>query len=125
MVYALGPEYREGLSLWFFFFSSRRRHTRYIGDWSSDVCSSDLVSAVGSNARGAHGLSGSFCLPEPGPVRGRCDELRHIRRDVAVVGGGRRTERHVKDRKSVVERNSPATSSWPPLRTALRSDPAS
>src|SRR5436189_93332 len=25
----------------FFFFSSRRRHTRYIGDWSSDVCSSD------------------------------------------------------------------------------------
>src|SRR5437763_17212450 len=27
----------------FFFFSSRRRHTRYIGDWSSDVCSSDLV----------------------------------------------------------------------------------
>src|SRR5437762_5984998 len=28
-----------------FFFSSRRRHTRYIGDWSSDVCSSDLVVA--------------------------------------------------------------------------------
>src|SRR5437762_12328144 len=27
-----------------FFFSSRRRHTRYIGDWSSDVCSSDLRS---------------------------------------------------------------------------------
>src|SRR5437762_130355 len=27
----------------FFFISSRRRHTRYIGDWSSDVCSSDLV----------------------------------------------------------------------------------
>src|SRR5437762_5184731 len=26
-----------------FFFSSRRRHTRYIGDWSSDVCSSDLA----------------------------------------------------------------------------------
>src|SRR5437762_13154420 len=29
----------------FFFFSSRRRHTRYIGDWSSDVCSSDLDSS--------------------------------------------------------------------------------
>src|SRR5436189_4515865 len=28
-----------------FFFSSRRRHTRYIGDWSSDVCSSDLASS--------------------------------------------------------------------------------
>src|SRR5437867_9757852 len=27
----------------FFFFSSRRRHTRSYGDWSSDVCSSDLM----------------------------------------------------------------------------------
>src|SRR6266542_221312 len=27
----------------FFFFSSRRRHTRCYRDWSSDVCSSDLV----------------------------------------------------------------------------------
>src|SRR5574341_1934755 len=26
----------------FFFFSSRRRHTRLVGDWSSEVCSSDL-----------------------------------------------------------------------------------
>src|SRR2546430_5119360 len=28
----------------FFFFSSRRRHTRFDCDWSSDVCSSDLGS---------------------------------------------------------------------------------
>src|SRR5256885_9692042 len=28
----------------FLFFSSRRRHTRLQGDWSSDVCSSDLAS---------------------------------------------------------------------------------
>src|SRR3712207_9317586 len=27
----------------YFFFSSRRRHTRYWRDWSSDVCSSDLI----------------------------------------------------------------------------------
>src|SRR5690348_18266282 len=26
-----------------FFFSSRRRHTSWTGDWSSDVCSSDLI----------------------------------------------------------------------------------
>src|SRR5437763_7646134 len=32
--------------IFFFFFSSRRRHTRYIGDWSSDVCSSDLDPAA-------------------------------------------------------------------------------
>src|SRR5215467_8337225 len=33
---------RERIFL-FFFFSSRRRHTRLQGDWSSDVCSSDLA----------------------------------------------------------------------------------
>src|SRR3989454_5658708 len=41
--------------LMFFFFSSRRRHTRLQGDWSSDVCSSDLVklglAGVASEAR--------------------------------------------------------------------------
>ena len=36
------------LFFFFFFFSSRRRHTRYIGDWSSDVCSSDLGFRCGS-----------------------------------------------------------------------------
>src|SRR3712207_7168943 len=35
----------------FVFFSSRRRHTRYWRDWSSDVCSSDLLLCL---------LSGSF-----------------------------------------------------------------
>src|SRR2546430_3991494 len=30
------------ISIVFFFFSSRRRHTRFDCDWSSDVCSSDL-----------------------------------------------------------------------------------
>src|SRR2546426_6579962 len=31
-----------------FFFSSRRRHTRLQGDWSSDVCSSDLAAPASS-----------------------------------------------------------------------------
>src|SRR5438874_6306702 len=30
-----------GIGLWLIFFSSRRRHTRSLRDWSSDVCSSD------------------------------------------------------------------------------------
>src|SRR2546430_8660080 len=30
----------------FFFFSSRRRHTRFDCDWSSDVCSSDLAARL-------------------------------------------------------------------------------
>src|SRR5947199_6338493 len=37
----------------FFFFSSRRRHTRCLSDWSSDVCSSDLFESWGSR----HGFS--------------------------------------------------------------------
>src|SRR5256885_12600834 len=44
-----------------FFFSSRRRHTRLQGDWSSDVCSSDL------------GIDGSLIqgiLPGEGPLAG-------------------------------------------------------
>src|SRR3712207_5335613 len=40
-----------------FFFSSRRRHTRYWRDWSSDVCSSDLT-IVGAGAIG--GTVGAF-----------------------------------------------------------------
>src|SRR5438045_9144573 len=34
------------LSFLFFFFSSRRRHTRCLSDWSSDVCSSDLNASL-------------------------------------------------------------------------------
>src|SRR5256885_9522908 len=46
---------------YFFFFSSRRRHTRLQGDWSSDVCSSDLRRSGG---RRVHALS-------QGPFLGR------------------------------------------------------
>src|SRR5256885_11982062 len=35
-----GPDFAQ---IDIFFFSSRRRHTRLQGDWSSDVCSSDLT----------------------------------------------------------------------------------
>src|SRR3712207_4272987 len=35
----------------FFFFSSRRRHTRYWRDWSSDVCSSDLKPVLEDDGR--------------------------------------------------------------------------
>src|SRR3712207_9190428 len=36
----------------FFFFSSRRRHTRYWRDWSSDVCSSDLTTTASGTSGG-------------------------------------------------------------------------
>src|SRR5256885_4565921 len=37
------PSIERGARCGVFFFSSRRRHTRLQGDWSSDVCSSDLA----------------------------------------------------------------------------------
>src|SRR3712207_5880668 len=45
-----------------FFFSSRRRHTRYWRDWSSDVCSSDLARP------GFERLVASLCAGHVGAV---------------------------------------------------------
>src|SRR5690606_40805229 len=38
------------------FFSSRRRHTRFSRDWSSDVCSSDLIGDPGLDSETANRL---------------------------------------------------------------------
>src|SRR5207248_8511476 len=46
----------------FFFFSSRRRHTRSYGDWSSDVCSSDLTRIIGAIIM-VHGDDQGLVLP--------------------------------------------------------------
>src|SRR5260370_18554798 len=45
----------------FFFFSSRRRHTRFKYDWSSDVCSSDLIRQEPIH----HNLKSPSLKPEP------------------------------------------------------------
>src|SRR5438034_11673569 len=47
-----------------FFFSSRRRHTRSLCDWSSDVCSSDLVVAR-TQGHAAEALAGAAVLTPP------------------------------------------------------------
>src|SRR3989454_6614108 len=47
----------------FFFFSSRRRHTRLQGDWSSDVCSSDLRTSHDSYERIGHLLDRVHIVP--------------------------------------------------------------
>src|SRR5437879_13053887 len=65
----------------FFFFSSRRRHTRYIGDWSSDVCSSDLGNDGRSRAIARRDFlagDGKRGVVEPGavPFLGRSEERR-------------------------------------------------
>src|SRR5256886_2810276 len=55
-----------------FFFSSRRRHTRFDCDWSSDVCSSDLISL-----RLHHVVHWRCAVLPPRPRDGRmpCDQV--------------------------------------------------
>src|SRR5256885_5137773 len=45
-----------------FFFSSRRRHTRLQGDWSSDVCSSDLDPLVPARLFAHRGLAAAMAV---------------------------------------------------------------
>src|SRR5690348_17758586 len=95
----------------FFFFSSRRRHTRWTGDWSSDVCSSDLHLAQDAGPVELERLVGLrnavHVVPElhhhPVVLHGRPHQLRLGERDAPallnvdvlfVLRGG--------DRKSVV-----------------------
>src|SRR2546430_12334680 len=64
----------------FFFFSSRRRHTRFDCDWSSDVCSSDLearsgpCTMPGPTATSHFGCRERMCRPSPRakPSRSHC-----------------------------------------------------
>src|SRR5207237_7870358 len=67
-----------------FFFSSRRRHTRFKCDWSSDVCSSDLEPAHPS----AVGI-----LRTDEPVRAPLLEAVRDPAGHAADGKGRREER--------------------------------
>src|SRR5437870_7489795 len=55
--YSRGLLYHLDYIVIMFFFSSRRRHTRWPRDWSSDVCSSDLVILVAGPGGHAHAVS--------------------------------------------------------------------
>src|SRR5215212_11763849 len=59
----------------FFFFSSRRRHTRCLSDWSSDVCSSDL-SLVGSSMSPRLPVTRAAATAPAGPPIDRSEERR-------------------------------------------------
>src|SRR5207249_8736496 len=51
--------------LYFFFFSSRRRHTRSKRDWSSDVCSSDLLNIMASTTETQQRKKQSWHIRDP------------------------------------------------------------
>src|SRR5207237_2309601 len=63
----------------FFFFSSRRRHTRFKCDWSSDVCSSDLSSSsemAGASRLGFSAATSSMLISRSVPALPRSEERR-------------------------------------------------
>src|SRR5256886_6055656 len=90
----------EACLLSFFFFSSRRRHTRFDCDWSSDVCSSDLeADRVRLLRVDQHDLLGLQLVDHVGRVRPALhrvvrDDAEEARRGLAVPT--------FRDRKSVV-----------------------
>src|SRR5688500_20364233 len=73
----------------YFFFSSRRRHTTLQGDWSSDVCSSDLVAGLVED-RLAGALEGLPVGDRQGlPVLVGDGDLHLLRQQVVEVDLGR------------------------------------
>src|SRR2546427_9496903 len=79
-----------------FFFSSRRRHTRFDCDWSSDVCSSDLVD---DELEQAHSLrldgpvSASYSMGTSGGAKGRPWQNPFAERLIGSIRRDRRLER--------------------------------
>src|SRR5690606_40683988 len=70
-----------------FFFSSRRRHTRFSRDWSSDVCSSDLSETT------RYVVSASPSSPASTCHRGTLPVVSRVIIDVGAVSGKRLRKR--------------------------------
>src|SRR5207249_9404369 len=70
--------FRSNVLIWleFFFFSSRRRHTRSKRDWSSDVCSSDLF--LRDSAHSVHTAGQNNAVPVNRGRRGERSEERRV-----------------------------------------------
>src|SRR5205814_4903434 len=68
----------------YFFFSSRRRHTRCLSDWSSDVCSSDLARSSDMTV----GVEEEFSIldPETLELLPRFEQLRDAAAGDEVLG---------------------------------------
>src|SRR5437867_8461107 len=92
-----------------FFFSGSRRHTKSYGDWSSDVCSSDLIRLVGAQLGHLLGAAQALWLQDrhTGLERHRfhraCPDVPATSgRPVGLRDHGHHARRAPRDRKSVV-----------------------
>src|SRR5690606_40917595 len=92
----------------FFFFSSRRRHTRFSRDWSSDVCSSDLAAVPAPIA--------SICLrtwPADLPTDIEVQQIgRASCRERGVDLGGRRISKKKKKKEITTADGTTAGGGW-------------
>src|SRR2546427_8322393 len=87
----------------FFFFSSRRRHTRFDCDWSSDVCSSDLDhAAAAARIAGHRGQAQAVVGRDEARGNQRVQQRDGSRRIAAGVGHalGSRSEEHTSELQS-------------------------
>src|SRR5256886_13275751 len=94
------PGWKLGITISAFFFSSRRRHTRFDCDWSSDVCSSDLGDDV-RLSRGAGAREGAARLRQARRAGGRVRRQSLLRPAKARRVRPRADDRPRADRKSV------------------------
>src|SRR5215813_7031935 len=90
------------LVFFFFFFSSRRRHTMCGRDWSSDVCSSDLLTRAAMGVRDAALSLGKSLRAAPGRIAKTVATVRsaefqtQVKADLELIGDiakGRMKER--------------------------------
>src|SRR5438034_29762 len=93
----------------FFFFSSRRRHTRSLCDWSSDVCSSDLGigTIVTGTLAGGTLRRGQAVVVQPAKIPARIRTIQNHNREVEEIGPGARTALSVPDVAVAREKNTP------------------
>src|SRR5256885_7717239 len=98
----------EGLRC-LFFFSSRRRHTRLQGDWSSDVCSSDLVWSGWSGGSLAARVGTIDARNSPGAARVPGQTV-----EVFVAGEGGRTLAERRPRSEERRVGKEGRSRWSP-----------
>src|SRR5205085_8460212 len=83
-------EEEKSICLRVFFFSSRRRHTRFDCDWSSDVCSSDLFAYAANKA-----IIGAERIAEVINVRSDVIDRKNARPAPRLNGRMRSEERRV------------------------------
>src|SRR2546421_8594150 len=82
----------SAMSVSFFFFSSRRRHTRSDRDWSSDVCSSDLATTL---------LNGDHAQQRRGTLARHFGEARSVQRSAQGDSPGKWSDRLQRSRGGI------------------------